>query len=226
MADSLNLSDLESLFSPDRKPLFVGKPEGWWERTGVPMAENYAFVADNDCRGLVRCVLELQRDDYWRQHCSDWDEFCQQVFHRPAAWIEQVVEGVRLLHIRGERGKVGAGQALAAQASQAQPLAAHRRPTAEEQEGKGSVTTFKDRGQSYLLRRLARDRPDILERVKSGEFKSARAAAIEAGIIKPVPTVRLMDDAAKAAAAILKKMGPEWCQQLVASLACQLPAAS
>lgn len=49
--------------------------------------------------------------------------------------------------------------------------------------------------QHYLLRRLARDRPDILERVKAGEFESARAAAIEAGIIKPVPTVRKSDSA-------------------------------
>jgi len=45
--------------------------------------------------------------------------------------------------------------------------------------------------QAYLLLRLARDAPELLERVKAGEINSARAAAIEAGIIKPVPTVRL-----------------------------------
>ena len=39
-----------------------------------------------------------------------------------------------------------------------------------------------------ILPRLARDAPEILERVKSGEISSARAAAIEAGIIKPVRT--------------------------------------
>ena len=54
--------------------------------------------------------------------------------------------------------------------------------------------------QPYLLRRLARDAPEVLERVKSGEIKSARAAAIEAGIIKPVPTVRLVPDPSRAAA--------------------------
>jgi hypothetical protein len=32
---------------------------------------------------------------------------------------------------------------------------------------------------------IARVRPDILERMKKGEFKSVRAAAIDAGIIKP-----------------------------------------
>lgn len=38
---------------------------------------------------------------------------------------------------------------------------------------------------SKLLRRLARDHPDILARYERGEFKSARAAAIAAGIVKP-----------------------------------------
>lgn len=37
----------------------------------------------------------------------------------------------------------------------------------------------------YLLRRLARDHPEILARYERGEFKSVRAAAIAAGIIKP-----------------------------------------
>jgi hypothetical protein len=39
----------------------------------------------------------------------------------------------------------------------------------------------------YLTARIARDRPDILERMKAGEYKSVRAAAIDAGIVK-VPT--------------------------------------
>jgi hypothetical protein len=35
---------------------------------------------------------------------------------------------------------------------------------------------------SYLLRRMARRAPEILDRYEQGEFKSVRAAAIEAGI--------------------------------------------
>jgi hypothetical protein len=38
----------------------------------------------------------------------------------------------------------------------------------------------------YLAARIARDRPDILERMKAGEFTSVREAAREAGIIKDV----------------------------------------
>ena len=93
---------------------------------------------------------------------------------------------------------------LPATASKAQPLAAHGTNQHREQEEGVAVRHSKPANQvsseswDRILSRLARDRPDILERVKSGEFKSARAAAIEAGIIKPVPTVRLVDDAAKA----------------------------
>jgi hypothetical protein len=35
---------------------------------------------------------------------------------------------------------------------------------------------------AYLTARIARDRPDIRERMKAGEYASVRAAAIDAGI--------------------------------------------
>jgi len=38
----------------------------------------------------------------------------------------------------------------------------------------------------YLVARITRDRPDILERMKAGAFTSVREAAREAGIIKDV----------------------------------------
>jgi hypothetical protein len=39
-------------------------------------------------------------------------------------------------------------------------------------------------GQKYLVARIARDRPDVLERMKQGEFLSVRQAAIAADIVK------------------------------------------
>jgi len=42
----------------------------------------------------------------------------------------------------------------------------------------------------YLTARIARDRPDILERMKAGTYKSVRAAAIDAGIVKQHPRAR------------------------------------
>lgn len=71
--------------------------------------------------------------------------------------------------------------------------------------------------QAYLLRRLQRDRPDLLEQVKTGEIRSIRAAAIKADIVKDVPTVR-MTDPAKAAAKVIEKMGRDWATQLAVEL--------
>ena len=98
---------------------------------------------------------------------------------------------------------------LGASADAAEPLTKHGEignGRADESRGDNITSTERGTAQSYLLRRLARDAPDILERVKTGEFKSARAAAIEAGIIKPVPTVRLVDDLNKVAASITKHL--------------------
>ena len=48
--------------------------------------------------------------------------------------------------------------------TRAQPLAAHRRPTAEEQESKVDNVNLLQGGnsQTYLLRRIARDQPQLL----------------------------------------------------------------
>ena len=40
---------------------------------------------------------------------------------------------------------------------------------------------------TYLAQKIARDRPDIAERLARGEFRSVRQAAIEAGVIR-IPT--------------------------------------
>jgi len=110
---------------------------------------------------------------------------------------------------------------LAEAAAQAQPLAHHGEignGRAVESRGSDRTSTARGETQSYLLRRLARDAPEILERVKAGEFKSARAAAIEAGIIRPVPTVRLVDDPQRVADAIRRHLSPEQIIKLAEAL--------
>lgn len=73
-------------------------------------------------------------------------------------------------------------------AAKAEPLNGHGGDRSEPK-GQGNNVTLPTRGNrsEYLTARIARDRPDILERMKGGEFKSVRKAAIEAGIVK-VPT--------------------------------------
>jgi hypothetical protein len=71
-------------------------------------------------------------------------------------------------------------QALAKEAK-AKPLAKHG---GERKQG-NNVTLVRGNKPGYLLARLARDRPDLLGAFERGEYPSARAAAIAAGIIKP-----------------------------------------
>ena len=40
-------------------------------------------------------------------------------------------------------------------------------------------------GAAYLVAKLKRDAPEIAERLAAGEFRSVRAAALAAGIVKP-----------------------------------------
>jgi hypothetical protein len=56
-------------------------------------------------------------------------------------------------------------------------------------------------GSDYLTRRIVRDHPDIAERMKAGEYRSIRAAALDAGIVQRTLSVRLDDPARRGAAA-------------------------
>jgi hypothetical protein len=229
MADALNLSGLETLSHPDAPPLFTTKPPEWIA-TYLP---RYCLAASDrtvhDSRGLALIVRELHRDNLWQQMFSSWDECCQALFRRPAAWVAQVVEGVRVLHGQGHSGAIPAHQALAVKAQTAKPRATH----GEIGRGRASLdrvanghskpaSQLSSNSWERILPRLARDAPEVLERVKAGEFRSARAAAIEAGIIKPVPTIRITNDMPAVAAKLCQHLTREQRIQLIDLLAPEL----
>jgi hypothetical protein len=74
-------------------------------------------------------------------------------------------------------------------------------------------------GAAYLQARLRRDEPKIADALERGEFPSVRAAAIEAGIIKPVPTVRLVADMAVVAGKLCQHLTQQQRIQLIDLLA-------
>ena len=102
-------------------------------------------------------------------------------------------------------------------------LKAHGRPKKGEG-GKDDNVIFsqspKGQGNSadYINARLRRDHPEIADQLEQGEFRSARAAGIAAGFIKDVPTVRMVEPA-KAAQAIVQRVGVEFAEQLAVALA-------
>ena len=107
---------------------------------------------------------------------------------------------------------------LAIEQAREQPLAKHGEignGRADESRADNVRSTDFGNSTSYLLRRIARDQPELLDQIGDGKpHRSARAAAIAAGIIKPVPIVRLVDDPAKVAANIKKHLSPEQIESL------------
>jgi len=69
----------------------------------------------------------------------------------------------------------------------------------------------------YLARRIARDRPDILERMKAGDYKSVRAAARDADIKVDATPLQLTQRAWKHATLEDKKLIVGWIQDQLQS---------
>jgi hypothetical protein len=213
MADAVSTADLEHLWDPAAQPLFTIKPPEWIATYLPRYCQSAADRTDSDCRGLALMVRELQREEFWRQLFSDWETCCQALFNRPAVWVEQVVEGVRVLHAQGHTEAVPLQ--LAIEQAKAQPLAEHG-TNQHREEVRSEPPIARGETQAYLLRRIARDQPKLLDDIGPGKpHRSVRAAAIAAGIIKPVPIVRLVDDPAKIAASIKKHLSPEQITALV-----------
>lgn len=167
-------------------------------------------------------ISELEK---WREYhpevFADWEGLCWQYLQQPPEWVDWLIQGVRVTS-----GKVTKAYELvaAAQAAAEKPFAqpgeigngrADESRVAERHSKAASKVSSE--GWDRILPRLARDAPQILERVKSGEIKSARAAAIEAGIITPFPSLQLKDPA-PTAQKLLAKKGQAWCLQLLEEL--------
>lgn len=79
-----------------------------------------------------------------------------------------------------------------------------------------SVYNVKARGgnsETYLAAVLKRDHPDIAAAVEQGKYRSIRAAALEAGIVKKTLTVP--NDPERAARSIVRNFGKEFAEELV-----------
>ena len=127
------------------------------------------------------------------------------------------------------RGVKGEAQWLIGQIKLSSPLAHHgdvARKSRDPKTGrlKGAarhdnvMSGQQGNSRDYLLGRIARDQPDLLNEIGHGKrFKSARAAAIEAGIITPFPSLQLKEPA-PTAQKLLDKKGQAWCLQLLEEL--------
>ena len=165
-----------------------------------------------DCRCIVQ-YLDEANEFHTELGYDSADEMIQQELLIKPEWVriavewlnqEQRVEPVTKAEVEAALGSHG-GDRRSPQAMQDQ----------------GDIIPLKHRSTSaaYLQARLRRDAPEVADALERGEFKSARAAAIKAGIIKPVPTVRLVADMAAVAGKLCQHLTLEQRIELIDLLA-------
>lgn len=173
-----------------------------------------------DARGAIS-QLEIWRE-YHPEVFVDWRELCLTYIQQPPEWVDWLIQGVRATSeevVEADR-LVAAAQAAATKRLKKPDLGGPGRG----HKSVDNVHAFKpanqlnSNSQERILRRIARDQPDLLNEIgQDKRFKSARAAAIEAGIITPLPSLQLKDPALTAQK-LLDKKGHAWCLQLLEEL--------
>lgn len=135
-------------------------------------------------------VAALREDDRFRQLTDargdrflTWDAFCQEPPPHGFGMTAQEVE--ELIASKPPAQRMAADLDV-------KPLAKHGNQEGENNSRNRddkikSVPSPSGTSVSYLVRRLKRDAPEVAEALARGEYRSARAAGIAAGIVK-VPT--------------------------------------
>ena len=147
---------------------------------------------------LRNYVSVFKEKEGWREFGSkSWDAYCRKYLGRPATEVDTEAD-VRALAAHGGDRK------------------------SDEYQGNNYNLDITDRGtdSTYLTARIARDRPDILDGMKAGKYRSVRAAAIDAGIIDPEKSKRfqLPTDPEAAARYLIARVDSDWLASFLIAL--------
>jgi stage V sporulation protein SpoVS len=164
----------------------------------------------------------------WREYhpevFADWEGLCWKYLQQPPEWVDWLIQGVKVTSGKvtkaDDLATVGKAHACADAALALQGTFAE----AGNPHGNRDIITVRSQGQggtsaAYLAARLKKaNRDDLLKQIGPGkQHQSVRAAAIEAGIITPFPSLQLKEPV-PTAQKLLAKKGKEWCLQLLDEL--------
>ncbi len=182
----------------------------------------------------LKLIKETSDDEPWGR--IQWGNHPWQAIEVKDKWeflekyIKPVIEKYRpLIHeydeltqsVFGEcESKLNALEATISKAK-AQPLAEHGgdRTLVQKTVQQGDNITLNQKGTSreYLAARLSRDCPEVLDEIGKGKkYKSVRAAAIAAGIIKPKVTIQFLpeESGSQIAGRLRQKLAPQQFNEL------------
>jgi hypothetical protein len=160
-----------------------------------------------DCRCIVQYLAEAE-DFYEELGYESADQMIQQELLIRPEWVRIAVDWLTQQDRPQPVTKAEVEVALQSHGGD--------RRSDEAKEDQANNVSLKQHGNSakYIEARLRKQFPEIAEQLDSGAFRSIRAAAIAAGIIKPVPSVRLVDDVS----AVARKLRQHLTQQQITAL--------
>lgn len=186
----------------DRGPVEAIERLEWVPRERWPelLRARRSFVQINipaDCRKLLQFIEEAGQM-YAELGYSDVQDLVRRGLEIDPSIADWAVKGLKAIKASEpvpleSAVKLGKAQAMAAD-PEVKALTTHAEAIATQPRGgDGKVSTKTDlydvkngsgNSAAYLVRRLKRDAPDVAAQLAQGAFKSARAAAIAAGIIR------------------------------------------
>jgi hypothetical protein len=206
--------------------------------TLIGLATDYAGWTEQDARYLIDKIDRIQEAGTWPKRLKGgpktWERFCSQVLKYDSDYFDRIRDGIQVLESKGihrptigqaERAVKVASEAEAARMAAMENAATDPLPHQEIGNGKsgpgrgnktGVINTRFVRGSSnvdYLAARIARDHPDILKRMKAGEYRSVLAAAKDAGIVKE--KIQVPKEPEGAARLLLKHFGAKQIKELI-----------
>jgi hypothetical protein len=193
-------------------------------RRGVPA---YVREADADCRVLMGYYNKIIEKGYWRDLADSEESYFLEYCKKPKAWFEAIRDQVMGIP-EGTTLTVREFQQQQAIALSEQPKTVDASPGGDRKSNhyNHNNNDLPDRPSrqgtdpEYLMARLARDYPEVVEQVKAGEFPSVRAAAVAAGIVKPRLqfTVGPSTTPQAFAGALFERLEPEFLDELYDTL--------
>lgn len=179
--------------------------------------------------GSMDARSAISQLEKWRKYhpevFEDWETLCRRYVQQPPEWVDWLIAGMK-----ATSDKVTMADDLVAAAKAEEHAAAaiqfrdfnpgHRPPDSEK---KVDNINLKEMGAGtsalYLAARLKKEgHESLLQQIGPNKpYRSVRAAAIEAGIIKDIPSIQLKDPG-PTAQKLLAKKGQAWCLQLMEEL--------
>ena len=142
-----------------------------------------------DAEFFARMVEDVQKYEAWRVIGFDsFESFCKEKLGKTLDEVQAIVTGVRILQSRGVK-KPSMGDVKKYYAENPPTIESHGGNRKSVKSSTNIVHDISKGGTDRIAAQIAKRRPDILKRMKAGEFRSVHAAAIEAGIVKPTASV-------------------------------------